>query len=112
MLPTASMTWSPDPVSLWCVDVPSESWIAFCDQEGTNNVTATHDELIQTCNSGTDLDRTGRDITAVDSVRIEVYIRDHLISPYYKAGLVSSVSLDVEEPHHRDLVLTFVRDDM
>ena len=69
-------------------------------------------QSIHGSNLGDDLGGAGGDITAVYCVGIEVNIQDHFISPYYKAGLACTVSLNIEQPHHGYLVLASVFDHM
>ena len=75
---------------------------------GTNEVISPHSELIGSCDGQDDLDAAGRDVTAVDLLRVEVNPREHEVTSSYKACLVCSISLDGEDPFHWYKVLSVV----
>ena len=45
-------------------------------------------------------DAAGRDVSAVDLLRVEINPREHEVTSSYKACLVCTISLDGEDPFH------------
>ena len=93
-------------ISLWRLDVDGEVFVGSGYKVSAFKISSPHCQLVLSGDGQTHLDTAGADVTAVNSIRVEVSSSNHEVTATDEACFKSPVSLDIENPHEGDKVLS------